>query len=112
MVFAETRKPDLGGVFWVTKLMNVQHGLLIYIILMVGVLSLRAASMGPAIVAFPALAFWLRNYFRFQSEFQWVSLPFEDFTKASQASWGAQRESSRSNYEQPELTEPALSPKR
>merc|ERR1719183_1638905 len=33
--FAETRKPDMGGVFFVTQLEHVQHGLLLYVVLMI-----------------------------------------------------------------------------
>merc|ERR1719356_1616542 len=37
-VFCETRKPDLGGVFYVSQLTHVSQGLFIYIILITGVL--------------------------------------------------------------------------
>merc|ERR1719379_1473742 len=40
-VYAETRKPDLGGVFYVSQLNHVQEGLFIYIVLMSGVLTMR-----------------------------------------------------------------------
>merc|ERR1712007_345162 len=37
LVFAETRKPDLGGYFWVSQLRHIFVGLYIYLSVMVGV---------------------------------------------------------------------------
>jgi len=108
LVFAEDRKPDLGGHFWVTQLQHVQYGLCIYVVLMVGVLSSRAATLGPTVVAAPAFIYLVRSYFRFHSEFQWEYMPFEEFTDKQKANWEASRESSRGSYQQPELTEPVL----
>jgi len=112
IVFAEGRKPDLGGHFWVTQLRHVQYGLIIYICLMVGILSNRAASLGPTVVVAPTLLYMWRSYARFHSAYEWEVMPFEEFVKGQQrkASWQKTdvRESSRTSYAQPELTEPAL----
>jgi hypothetical protein len=54
LVFAETRKSDLGGVSWVLCLNQVQQGLVIYWILMVGVIAHHAEGPGPILVALPS----------------------------------------------------------
>jgi hypothetical protein len=138
LVFAEMPKPDLGGVFWVSQLRHAQHGLFIYIMLMIGVLSSRAATLGPTIVAAPALLYCMRNFDRFQYHFQWETLPFEEIAKQQQAPDRARKVPSRQKslvskssksdiidrtvsggslsseydsqvYEQPELTKPSIS---
>merc|ERR1719498_48152 len=125
LVFAEGRKPDLGGVFWVTQLKHIQCGLFIYVVLMIGVLSARAPSLGPAIVASVALLYAIRSYFRFHSAFEWEVMPFQEFVtgearKADNTprSCSKQRLSplssrrvlgnSDTSYEQKELTQPIL----
>jgi len=113
LVFAEGRKSDLGGVFWVTQLTQVQKGLFIYIALMLGVLASRAATMGPCLVVAPALLYMARQYSRFHSAYEWEIMPFEEFVKGQKLkeSWPkgqSFRDSSRSSYAQPELTEPEL----
>ncbi|CAL1129548.1 unnamed protein product, partial [Cladocopium goreaui] len=50
-VYSETKKADLGGVFWITQLRHIQQGVLIYIILMTGVLLERANSIIPGVIA-------------------------------------------------------------
>jgi hypothetical protein len=45
MVWAETRKPDLGGVFWVSNLRHLQWGLLLYVLTMSGCLAMRADTV-------------------------------------------------------------------
>lgn len=79
MVFAESRKPDLGGVFWVSKLRHLQAGLFIFAILMTGILCDRAETRAPGIVGFMSLLFLVRSWIRFGSKFRWKTLPFEDF---------------------------------
>merc|ERR1719171_2300615 len=49
--FAETKKADLGGVFWVQQLRHVFIGNIIYCVLMTAILFGRAANHGPGIVA-------------------------------------------------------------
>merc|ERR1719158_786400 len=53
--FAETKKPDLGGVFWVTKLEHCFIGNCIYCILMTGVLFGRAPTAIPGIAVSPTI---------------------------------------------------------
>merc|ERR1719199_2020598 len=59
IVFAEVRKPDLGGIFFVTQMRNVLVGTLIYNVLMVGVLLFRGASKAPMLIALPPFAYSL-----------------------------------------------------
>jgi len=110
LVFAESRKPDLGGHFWVTQLVHVQYGLLLYVALMVGVLTSRGATHGPAIVTAPALFYVFRSLQRFHTQYEWEYMPFEDFIQGQDKAvqWKSSHTSSRESYDQPELTEPAL----
>merc|ERR1719343_141560 len=57
MGFAETKKADLGGAFWVQKLRNLFVGCIIYEIMMSGVLYARASAGWPSIVAALAIVF-------------------------------------------------------
>jgi len=78
--FAETRKPDLGGVFWVTNLMNLQRTMIIFIFLMTGVLCFRFEdSPWPCMIAAASGVFWYISFSRFQGTFRWESLCLEDF---------------------------------
>lgn len=107
LVFAESVKPDLGGHFWVTQLRQIQAGLLLYVLLMLGILSSRSPSFGPTVVAAPALLFVLRGLVRFHSAYEWERMPFEALVKGKAAKMGCEvRESSRKDYTQPELLEP------
>jgi len=112
IVFAEGPKPDLGGHFWVTQLRHVMYGLMIYILLMLGILSNRAASIGPTVVVVPTLLYMARSWTRFHSAYEWEVMPFEEFVKGQKRKASSKknddRESSRTSYAQPELTEPAL----
>jgi len=81
--FAETKKPDLGGEFWVQKLRHIFVGLLIYSIMMTGVLLGRASSPVPGFIAAGTLPYVAWSYHRFHTEFFWEKLPFSEFRKAS-----------------------------
>jgi len=78
IVFAETKKPDLGGDFWVTSLRHIYAGLLIYVALMCGVLYGRAANGKPATLAGVAFLYTFRSYYRFSLGFTWKKLPFSE----------------------------------
>jgi len=73
IVFSETQKPDLGGVFWVALLRHVSLGLLIFITLMIGVLYERAATSWPALLAAASFIPWTVGHFRRES-LHWLSL--------------------------------------
>jgi len=103
IVFAETPKADLGGVFWVSKLGHVWCGCIIYAVLMVGVLSFRAPTWGPTAVCIPAflLTVWWRH--SFHQTFHWETLPFKEVI-GEHAHHFAKKSGSHA-YEQPELIE-------
>jgi hypothetical protein len=107
LVFAEGRKPDLGGAFWVTQLKHIQCGLFLYVFLMVGVLSSRAATIGPTVVVAPAFIFLMRSYARFHSAFEWEILPFEEMLKGQDLKIQSEP-CTRDSYKQPELTKPVV----
>lgn len=79
VVFAETRKPDLGGPFFVTQLWHVQYGLLVYAALMIGVTwhhSNHNSAM--LMVVTPTLVYILFGFYHFYTHYQWEALPFEE----------------------------------
>jgi len=76
IVYSETKKPDLGGVFWVTQMQHLYVGNMIYVLLMAGVLQGRAASGIPASIALSSLGYVIISYRRFNKAFSWEKLPF------------------------------------
>jgi len=82
--FAETKKPDLGGVFWVQSLRHIFVGNIIYCVVMIGVLLGRAATCGPGILATPSLFYVIYSMKKFERSFCWEKLPFEQL----KADWG------------------------
>jgi len=102
VVFAESRKPDLGGVFWVAKLTQFQQGVFFYIVLMGSILLDRSSSSIPAIIVFSSLLYWAYVFNRFHHSFRWEILPFDEFISAD--SWSrVKREPRGATYLQPEL---------
>lgn len=106
--FAETRKPDLGGVFWVTQLTHVFHGLVLYTLLMTGVLARRAETYGPCFVAAPSVVFVLLAMRRFQTHFAWERLPFHELMSDAGKALGklATKRETKGLYLQEELLDP------
>jgi hypothetical protein len=82
--FAETKKPDLGGVFWVTMLEHVFIGNCIYCVLMTGVLFGRAPTGTPGIMVAPTIFYVLWSLGRFKEAFSWENLPFEVVAEPSE----------------------------
>mmetsp|Transcript_12373 Transcript_12373/g.43585 ORF Transcript_12373/g.43585 Transcript_12373/m.43585 type:complete len:862 (-) Transcript_12373:207-2792(-) len=76
--FAETRKPDLGGVFWTTQLRHVFHGLMLYCMLMTGVLAARGPGRVPMFVVAPALGYVIVALKHFDSHFGSPNLPLQE----------------------------------
>jgi len=107
-VYAETRKADLGGVFWMTQMRHIQQGLLIYIILMTGVLLERANSIIPAIIAGSSAVVWLYTYRRFNHAFHLENLPLKEIKASSSLE---KRLTVKKEYVQPELIHHDDSPK-
>jgi ABC-type multidrug transport system fused ATPase/permease subunit len=97
VVFCETKKPDLGGVFYVSQLTHVSQGMFIYIVLMTGVLLERDLSMWPGLIAASGLIFQYMSYTRFKNSFRWESLCFEDLLEFNKTT------DSGLEYVQPEM---------
>jgi len=108
-VFCETKKPDLGGFFYVSQLHHVSEGLFIYIILMTGVLLERDLTMWPGLIAASGLIFQYLSYNRFKTIFRWETLSFEDLAKFDEGKkpGGSKLETrvSTGDYVQPESLE-------
>jgi hypothetical protein len=98
--FAETKKPDLGGVFWVTKLEHVFIGNCIYCVLMTGVLFGRAPQPYPGMAVAPTIFYVLWSLGRFKDAFSWENLPFEVVADDSQQ---VKKREIQGEYIQPEL---------
>mmetsp|Transcript_73750 Transcript_73750/g.185884 ORF Transcript_73750/g.185884 Transcript_73750/m.185884 type:complete len:765 (+) Transcript_73750:89-2383(+) len=100
-VFAETRKSDLGGAFWVTQLKHVQLSAMLYCVLMIGMLSGRCpGNKIPMYIAIPALLFMFIMYYNFCKTFDWTKLSFEEIIKLPGLGAG---KSTDEAYIQPEL---------
>jgi len=76
--FAETKKPDLGGAFWVQELKHLYLAILIYVVLMVGVLTAWGQTAGPPGIACLSLSLVAYSYTKFQRRYMWKKLPFFD----------------------------------
>jgi hypothetical protein len=102
--YAETRKADLGGVFWVKQMMHLQYAVFIYMLLMLGVLSERADTWKPfcvaASVSLPIWVYWIHNF----RKLRWESLPFEEIAFHNDATVADTGEM----YIQPELLRDVL----
>jgi len=78
IVFAETKKPDLGGVFFFTMLQHLLMGTGVYVLLMLGVLLARAKTKAPFLIALPALFYLIYSYKRLSEMFVWNELPYKE----------------------------------
>jgi hypothetical protein len=78
VVFAETRKYDLGGPFFVKKMVHLQFGVGLYITLMTGIFLERSMRFGPVLISGSAFIYWFYCLWRFQGAFHWEYLPFKD----------------------------------
>lgn len=101
--FAETRKPDLGGVFYVTQLEHLQYGLLLYVVLMIGLLGQRAPGLGPMLVVVPCLWRLWCDRRHLQRALQWEALPYEEVATSTED----EKIAKGLVYRQPELDLPA-----
>ncbi|CAJ1433843.1 unnamed protein product [Effrenium voratum] len=108
-VYAEEKKADLGGVFWLTQMRHMQQGLLVYLILMTGVLLERGQNIVPGVIAGSSAALWVWTYRRFNHKFHLENLPLRDLKAAAS---GDKRETSRAKYMQPELVVHEDSPRK
>ena len=76
--FAETRKPDSGGYFWVQMCKHTYYGLMIYWMLMVGVFSNRADGPVPSVIAALSGLLILWYFRRFHIKYAWEKLPYSE----------------------------------
>lgn len=76
VVYAEDRKPDLGGEFWVLSLRHVFFAMTVYVLLMTGTLSLKAEGRYAAVVTLCSLLLLFAGWHRLK-QFNWEILPFE-----------------------------------
>jgi len=104
---AESIKPDLGGVFWVTQLRHLFIGTFMYAVLMSGVLCARAATYGPMLVALPSAAYILWSLRRFDTTLLWEKLPLQEIKDIQRPGAMTRRRSGvldvQGHYVQPEL---------
>ncbi|CAK9073967.1 Calcium permeable stress-gated cation channel 1 (AtCSC1) (Hyperosmolality-gated Ca2+ permeable channel 1.2) (AtOSCA1.2) [Durusdinium trenchii] len=77
VIYTETKKPDLGGVFWATQIGYIQLALALYCIFMVGVLQAKSASHA-WVVAAPSLLFVLWSFVHIRRAYRWEKLPFQE----------------------------------
>eukprot|EP00928_Gymnodinium_smaydae_P044936 TRINITY_DN299_c1_g1_i5.p1 TRINITY_DN299_c1_g1~~TRINITY_DN299_c1_g1_i5.p1 ORF type:complete len:771 (-),score=164.49 TRINITY_DN299_c1_g1_i5:68-2380(-) len=105
MPFAETKKADLGGAFWVEQLNHIFVANIIYVIVMTGVLSGRANMTGftPTYIAAPSLIYVLWSYNRFQKAFSWETLPISKVANDQGVAQKGTKRTLRGDYVQPEL---------
>jgi len=99
-VFAETKKADLGGIFFVRALHNTWTSLHIYLVLMLGVFTQRASSWGPVLVIAIAWAFVFQSQKKFY-EYKWERLPYPELTSNQKVTHKTPE--LKGTYVQPEL---------
>ncbi|CAJ1351219.1 unnamed protein product [Effrenium voratum] len=78
LVFAETRKPDLGGEFWCESMTQLLYGIVLYAVTMCGILTRESSSCVPSIIAAFSLALAVATLVQFKSRFRWQTLAFAE----------------------------------
>jgi len=76
--FAETKKADRGGEFFVYQLKHLFVANMLYCVVMTGVLLGRASSTGPGCIAAPSLLYVIWSFGRFKTKYQWERLPLHE----------------------------------
>lgn len=79
--FAETKKADSGGYFWVKMCRHVYCGLVLYWALMVGVLAARAGQPQPKWIAGFAVFYLGQSFYNFEVRYTWVLLPYSEIKR-------------------------------
>mmetsp|Transcript_21347 Transcript_21347/g.44590 ORF Transcript_21347/g.44590 Transcript_21347/m.44590 type:complete len:830 (-) Transcript_21347:53-2542(-) len=104
-VYAETLKPDLGGLFWHQQLKHVQLGTFLYIALMTVLLLQRAPNYIPGVLCGSSVLFMAFSYYTFLHKFRWEQLEFSEIpAKVSEGAPEIPRV--YGHYKQPELPPP------
>lgn len=78
VLFAETKKADLGGEFYVVAVNQLFIGNIIYCLTMTGILYENASTGLPATISLLSIGFVLFSMYRFDTEFNWETLPYEE----------------------------------
>ncbi|CAK9093548.1 CSC1-like protein At4g02900 [Durusdinium trenchii] len=104
VVYAETRKEDSGGYFFIAQLHHIYAGLFFYCLLMIGLFSARAPNYVPTGFAVVAFIYAFVSYRAFIHDFEWETLPWEEIAQ-NQEGKDFQPEDSGETYIQAELLE-------
>jgi len=99
--FAECKKPDLGGIFFVKACEHLFISCIIYVVLMTGVIWGRAGDHGPALFAFSCLFYVVMSLQRFKTEFLYQRLPYQELAPELVSEFKPKRQEG-SRYVQPE----------
>jgi len=100
LVFAETRKPDMGGHFWCLQLRHVALCLPIFIVTMAGCLWTHSnVAVGPGTVALSSLILWWYQFSDFY-DLLWETMPFSGVAEVQDKDCLVEDH----NYVQPELS--------
>lgn len=105
ITYAEEKKPDLGGIFFVQQLEHLLKGLSLYVALMIGVLLRRGPGFGPVYLATGALVYHIRAHRTLSTRYCWEQLPFEAIVGDDME---GKQTCSCGNYFQTELFEEAM----
>lgn len=103
LVYAETRKPDLGGEFWINAMSQCFMGLVIYVTLMTGVLYECCTNWIPGAISLSCFAYLWVKWRQFSRQFRWESLAFANLGEVATE---LTRTPTATNYKQPELPAP------
>jgi len=97
-MFAETKKADTGGRFFVTQLTQLFPILIIYVLLMSAVFYRRATSIGPCVISATSLVWILISLNKLQ-HYSWENLPLQELHEGKTS----RRRPDQGMYEQPEM---------
>jgi len=101
-VYAESKKSDSGGYFFIAQLHHVYAGLIFYTLLMIGMFLSRAPNYVPAGFGIAALVFAVMSYRAFTHDFEWEGLPWEELAPDADGNDFVPGDTGES-YRQPEL---------
>jgi hypothetical protein len=82
LVFAETKKADLGGVFWCQALGHIQNSMVIYVVMMSGICYLHSTTWYPFWISFSSIGYLFTARMSFEYDLLWESLPFRRVVEA------------------------------
>lgn len=80
VTFAEIKKPDLGGNFWVQCQQQTLASVLLYSLVMSGILLDKGSGYGPAVISIASVIYVVWFMRRFENQFAWQKLSFEEIT--------------------------------